>query len=132
MRKNQNYISMTATFDDMDTAELAARNLTHRFSEIKSVKLHYRRESVINADSYSSTALTAANQFSYVNVGYGVIPPQGAAPMFAVYQNAVPKGKSYVDKKVKMTIVAPRDKRHAITGVLLNTGGHFVKLEGNG
>ncbi len=118
---------MTATFDSMDEAELAARELTHRFPDIKSVKLHYRRESVMDADSMSFSALTAANQMNYVNVGYGVIPPQGAAPMFAVYQNAAPKGRSYVDKKVRMTVVLPRHKRHAVTGVLYHNGGHFVK-----
>lgn len=124
------YISMSATFDDMDTAELTARNLTHHFPGIKSVKLHYRRQSVIDADSFSGASLTAANQLNYVNVGYGVIPPQGAAPMFAVYQPVNLKGRSYVEKKVKMTVIAPCDKRSQITGVIINGGGHFVRVNG--
>ena len=122
------YISMTATFDDMDTAEAAARNLTHSFPGIKSVKLHYHRETAYNADRYSSNALTAANQLNYVNVGYGVIPPQGAAPMFAVYQ-PVERDRSYETRKVKMTVIAPSDKRPAINSSIISSGGHFVRVK---
>ncbi len=122
------YISMTAMFDDMDTAEAAARRITWKFPGVKSVKLHYHRQEMLDADSFTDVSLTAANQTNYVNVGYGVIPPQGAAPMFAVYQPVNRKGgHGYSQRKVKMTVVTPHDKVSALTSCLINSGGHYVQ-----
>lgn len=122
------YISITALFDDMDTAELAARSIARHFPGVKSVKLHYRREETHGADRYSANALTAANPYTYVNVGYGVVPPQGAAPMFAVYERRMSDHRAYSDRKVKMTVIAPPEKRSAVTSVVLTGGGHFVRV----
>jgi hypothetical protein len=122
------YITLTAEFDQMDLAEAAARKITHQFPSVKSVKIHYRREAVENADHYSSVSLTASNALgNYTNIGYGVVPPQGAQPMFAVYRATTLPECDYLYRKVRLSVVAPSEKKQALTSCILNSGGHFVK-----
>ena len=119
------YITVKAVFDDMDSAEAAARKLRDSCGGIQCIKLHYRRQDYIDPDSFTDVALTAANQTNYVNVGYGVIPPQGAAPMFAVYQ-PVGKAPGYSERKVYMTVTAPKEKEKAIVSCIYNTSGRHI------
>ncbi len=121
------YITVSAVFDDMDTAEAAARTLSHHIPSLKSVKLHYKRQQHLDADRYSSLDLTAATNTGYTNVAPGVIPPQGVSPMFAYYNLNRRSNVSYTDRKVRMTVVTPSDKASAVTSNILNSGGHFVK-----
>lgn len=121
------YITISAVFDDMDTAEAAARNLTHHISGLKSVKLHSYRQQHMDPDRYSSLDLTASTNFGYTNVAPGVIPPQGASPMMTLYNLNRRSNLSYTDRKVKMTAVIPSDKSAVVTSNILNSGGHFVK-----
>ena len=118
---------MTAMFDDMDTAEAAARNLTHHIPSLKSVRLHTKRVEHFNPDRYSSLDLTASTNFGYTNVAPGVIPPQGVSPMMTMYNLNRRSNVSYTDRKVKMTVVVPSGKESAVTSNILNSGGHFVK-----
>ncbi len=121
------YITMTAEFDDMDSADATARSITRHFPSVKGVKLCYRKGGQ-NLSNYSTVGLTAANNAIYTNVGFGVVPPQGIQPVAAAFIGEH-KPYDYIERKVRLSLVAPQEKQMALTSCIINGGGHYVKVK---
>ncbi len=119
------YITMTAEFDNMDLADAAARSITRHFPSVKGVKLCCRKGGQ-KLSNYSTVGLTAANYMNYTSVGFGVVPPQGVQPVAAYLGEYKPY--DYIERKVRLSLVAPQDKQMALTSCIINGGGHYVKV----
>ncbi|MGN0554064.1 MAG: hypothetical protein ACI4I1_11810 [Oscillospiraceae bacterium] len=111
-------MKITAEFDSVNSADLAAANIRRTvspFSDIKVLQKH-------NQTSMSFGGLTAA--FGNGNPSIGPNMYTYPIPYTANNQNDI--SESYLQNKVTLEVICRKEDRKKVSGIIINSGGFEI------
>ena len=115
---------ITATFESVDTATLAASHVKDKCDNVKEVKIRYK------TPHHSSRSRLFASVFTPVDAATPTVMQNGLFPV-AVNIDAIgtQNKNDYIPSKAMVEITATQDNIHTISSILRQGGGIEVKVK---